>query len=323
MAEHGRILITGGAGYIGSVLTAFLLERGYSLSLLDQNPLAESVKRKAWKPGQLRTFYGDINDMSLVRSSMENVETVIYLAGVSDGRQGRKQPRHTLKVNVEAFEAFTDICVENKCSRFFFASTFGVYGNGYDIPLHESLTPRPAEPYSRSKLMAENILRARQSHFKDVVVLRLAMVYGDSPRLKEEFIVNRLILDAARKGYIRIIGGAQRRPQIHVRDVARVFEELLHTQTRKTGYQLFNVGQCNPSLEEIAREILDAGRGALTVFHQPPAAETDSFILDSGSWREFSGLNFKYDIGYAIDEFFTKKIDDAEVPVSFTEASYV
>ena len=148
--------MTGGAGYIGSVLVPMLLENGEQVTVFDkQLPAISSYAHT----NQLQAVIGDVRDKTVVKASLEQVSSVIYLAGVSDGRAGKANPRLTEEVNVEAFESFVHAAKAAGCRRFVFASTFGVYGYDYQEPLTEDLTPDPQEAYSASKLKAEQILQ--------------------------------------------------------------------------------------------------------------------------------------------------------------------
>ncbi len=302
MNSGDRILITGGAGYIGSILADSLYQRGYKITILDQRPPAYLPVSLNNNTNNFTFLSGDIRDTEIVHKSLRDVETVIYLAGVSDGRAGRMAPQHTYDVNVEGFREFVRLSAEGTCKKIIFASTFGVYGNDYRHRLSEQLSPNPAELYSQSKWQAEKILNTYKSGFVSVVILRLAMAFGYSPRMKKEFIVNRFILDSLQKKSISVWGGAQRRPQIHVKDIAAVVMELLTNTKGLLPFEVFNVGWSSPSLDEIANMINESLGGGINIYHRAPRENENSFVLDTGRWRRKMKTVPAIDIGYAVAE---------------------
>lgn len=285
MNSAKRILITGGSGYIGSILAGSLYRDGYKITTLDQRPPVFIPSHTGKDRNNFIAITGDIRDEQIICKSLKDVGTIIYLAGVSDGRAGRNAPEHTFAVNVDAFREFVRISSGSSCKKFIFASTFGVYGTHYNVPLTEQLPPNPAEPYSHSKWLAEQILDANKAAFDSIVILRLAMAFGYSPRIKEEFIVNRLILDAIQKKSISVWGGAQRRPQIHVKDIATVIRELLSENDALAPFDVFNIAWNSPSIDEMAAVINLSFGGCIKISHRAPMEKQYSFVLDTAKWR--------------------------------------
>ena len=275
-----RVLVTGGGGYIGSVLVRNLLHAGYLVTVLDNFQGSDIGLRELRNHHQLKIIDGDLRDPATTKKSLLGIDLVIHLAGVSDGRQGRKNPELTNEVNYISFVNLLEEAVKSQINRFLFASTFGVYGNDYHCPLTEELPLNPAEVYSKSKANGEALLERYNSDDFITVSLRLAMVYGFSPRMRFDFIVNRLILDALQTGRITILGGTQKRPQIHIQDVAEYFIELLKAPPKKISGQTFNAGGENISLGELADTILMHLEEPVEVQFKPVRANENTFELD-------------------------------------------
>ena len=303
---YQNILITGGAGYIGSVLIPMLLRTGKRVTLLDTfqttSPEQLATVYASYAAADVRVIKGDIRDEAVVQESLNDTEAVIYLAGVSDGRAGRLNPQLTAEVNIDAFQNFALQARASGCRRFVFASTFGVYGYSYQEPLTELLKPNPQEPYSSSKFKAEQFLLDLNDEIFTTVSLRLAMVYGYSPNMRLEFVVNRLIHDAITKGEITILGGSQIRPQIHIKDAGRYFAGLLDLPEASISGEVFNACGFNKSLLQIAGEIKDILGGKISIENLPGRANETSFVLNQDKLTMATGLRPKISFAEAIDE---------------------
>jgi nucleoside-diphosphate-sugar epimerase len=274
------ILITGGAGYIGSVLVRKAVSKGFNLNVLDQAG-ADGFGDEQ----NIRFFKGSIADYKTIEKSLDAVDFVIHLAGVSDGRAGKENPELTRKTNVDCLKQLLELSRNAGVKRFVFASTMGVYGNKYDIPLTEDLPLNPIDPYSESKAAGEEIIKSEKSEaFFTTVSLRIAMVYGYSPRMRYDFIVNRLTLDAIEKEQITITGGKQKRPQVYIEDLSNIFLEFLSAGESSVNGESFNVVGVNPAIEEIAdavhRELPETKIEKL-----PPRENEDSFEMDGGKLK--------------------------------------
>ena len=301
--SNQHILVTGGAGYIGSVLVPMLLDQRYQVTLFDAFLTAEPEAFPAAGNPNLTILKGDVRDEKAVRACFsEGIDAVIYLAGISDGRAGRVDPALTEDVNVQAFRRFANIAKAAGCRRFVFASTFGVYGYGYCEPLVESMPARPAEPYSLSKFKGERILHSLDAPSFVTVSLRLAMIYGYSPNMRLDFVLNRLIHDALTLGKITVIGGAQVRPQLHIKDACDLFVSMLKQPAEKIAGQVFNACGLNESMDWLAEEISNRVDAKITVEKVPGRQGEHSFELNQDKLSRITGFKPAMQLSDAIRE---------------------
>ncbi len=293
-----NILVTGGGGYIGNVLVNELLKSGYNVGVLD------NFKKDNMLPQHTRLsiFNGDINDTKLLIESTKNQHAIIHLAGISDGRAGRIDPELTRKVNLEGFKKLIQSASGSGASRFINMSTFGVYGTGYAIPLTEDIPLNPEEPYSETKAQTEQIANGFNSGTFITTNIRLAMVFGWSPQMRFDFLVNTLIKDAIEKKSITILGGQQIRPQIHILDVSRVLIGLLKTEREKIAGQTFNLGTINKTLQEIVDEIATGSTEKININYKEVRSKEHSFILDSEKINKIFALKEHKSVAFALKE---------------------
>jgi nucleoside-diphosphate-sugar epimerase len=214
------VLVTGGAGYIGAVLTPLLLEAGYKVRVLDLFLYGEQVfDNLKEKPG-LQLIKGDLRNQALLRKSLAGVDAVIHLACISNDPSFELDPALGRSINYEAFIPLVDIAKESGVTRFIYASSSSVYGIKDEPNVTEELERKPLTDYSRFKAMCEDELEKRRAPDFTTVTLRPATVCGYSPRLRLDLSVNILTNHAINKGQITVFGGAQLRPNFHVRDCA-------------------------------------------------------------------------------------------------------
>lgn len=298
------LLVTGGAGYIGSHLVARAIDAGYTVHILDSADPEQDALRSLFSHASVRYFQGSITDRETLAESMAGVHAVVHLAGISDGRAGKENPELTRRVNTESMEGLLSVARSSGVHRFVFASTMGVYGNAYATPLHEELPLNPVDPYSESKAVGEEAVRAANTADFCTTSLRIAMVYGVGPKVREDFLVNKLCILAVREGKLSIMGGAQRRPQIHIDDLALLFLQLLQTESSTVCGGTFNAVESNPSLSEIVtliREILPDMQ--LDVL--PARANEDSFEMDNSLLHQQIGFQPRTDLRAGLQEIIT------------------
>ena len=209
---------------------------------------------------------------------------------MSDGRQGRQDPGLTDEVNRGALASLLRNARDAGVSKFVLASTFGVYGDAYARSLTENLEPRPVEPYSESKARAEDLVRESDASGFETISLRSAMVCGWSPRTRFDLLVNAMTRRALVKGTIDILGGEQRRPQIHVDDLCEAFATVLSAPEGTCNREIFNVGSSNPSLRSLGEAIRRLSPGNVSVRSLPERAGERSFVLDCGKIERSLGF---------------------------------
>lgn len=235
-----KILVTGGAGYIGSHLIRQLLEKNYEVVVLDNfiygRKGMESIKSNA----HLRIVEGDIRHIEDVVSAMKGAYGVIDLAAFVGDPVCKIDEDTTLTINYEATKAVCGIVEYLKVKRFIFASTCSIYGYGREVFTEES-APNPLSLYAESKLKSEEVILKDTSGVSSTI-LRLATVYGVSQRMRYDLVLNILSARAVKEKEITICGGAQWRPIVHVSDVARAFIRVLESDEDKIAGQIFNVG---------------------------------------------------------------------------------
>lgn len=297
-----NILVTGGGGYIGSVLIPELLKKNYSVTALDTFSKGNYLP----KDKNLVIITGTVTDNELIKTAINQQDAVIHLAGVSDGRAGKANPELTKKINLEAFKNLIRISADVGVRRFINMSTFGVYGYDYTCELTENLAVNPQEPYSETKAETEVIADSYNSDNFTVTNIRLAMVFGRSPQMRFDFLVNTLIKNAIENKELTILGGNQIRPQIHISDVARALLTLLSTDKEKISGQTLNLGTLNKTVLQIANEIKENLSEEITLNLKEQRQEENSFVLNSEKIKSLISFRAKYNIADAVKEIKNK-----------------
>jgi nucleoside-diphosphate-sugar epimerase len=239
--KSDNVLIIGGAGYIGSTLTRMLLETNRRVTVFDRllfgrEPLAELEGH----PG-FRFIEGDIRDIPAVSDAVSGQDAVVFLAALVGEPACDRDPKETVDVNYIGTLAAAHAARYYGVKRFLFASTDSCYGIQEGI-LYESSPLNPISLYAELKRDMERELLALSTDSFSPVILRLATVYGLSPRMRFDLIINILTMHAVMKGRIKIFGGKQWRPLVHVKDVARGFLGALDAPRKKVHGEVFNIG---------------------------------------------------------------------------------
>jgi len=247
-----KILITGGAGYVGSVLTPYLLDKGYNVTVIDLMIYGEKV---LIKNPNLRIVKGDIRDIELLKRILPNHDAIIHLACISNDPSFVLNPKLGKSINLDAFKPLVEIAKKNSIKRFIYASTSSVYGIKSEQDVDESMSLEPLTDYSKYKAECEFILKKYISDNFTPVIIRPATVCGYSPRQRLDVVVNIFTNLAYNKRSISVFGGNQLRPNIHIEDMVRAYEVLLEAPESKIKGEIFNVGLENQTVLELAKTV--------------------------------------------------------------------
>ena len=247
-----KILITGGAGYIGAVLTPYLLDKGHKITVIDLMIYGKEVLSK--NPN-LRIIKGDIRDTNLLEKELPNHEVVIHLACISNDPSFELNPKLGKSINLDAFTPLVEISKKNLVKRFIYASTSSVYGIKKEKDVNETMSLEPLTDYSKYKVDCEVILKKYISENFTPIVIRPATVCGYSPRQRLDVVVNILTNLAYHKRSVSVFGGKQLRPNIHINDMAKAYEALIDAPKSKVSGEIFNVGYENRSVLDLANTV--------------------------------------------------------------------
>jgi len=235
-----RVLVTGGAGYIGSVLVRKLLKKDYNVTILDRLVFGmDSLNEIADNPN-LNIIVGDIRHIEDIFKATKNIDTVIHLAALVGDKACELNEDITVQINLESTRLLLKICELQNVKKVIFASTASVYGFSDKVLGEDSQELKPCSLYAKTKLLSENEILKNNNMI--TTVLRLSTVHGLSPRMRFDLVVNILTAKACVDKEIKIFGGEQWRPFIHVDDVAMAFIKCLETKDHIIDKQIFNVG---------------------------------------------------------------------------------
>src|SRR5579883_78387 len=274
-----KVLVTGSGGYIGSVLTPMLAARGWDVVGLDAGyfegcDLGQPV---AGPP----TIEKDIRDV--VPTDVAGFDGIIHLAGLSNDPLGELNPELTSDINFRATVRLAAAAREAGVPRFVFSSSCSVYGARSDAPVDETGELDPLTAYASSKVLSEQAIAPMASRDFCPVFLRNATVYGLSPRLRFDLVVNNLAGWAHTTGTIRILSdGSPWRPLIHVRDVSAAFIAALEAPAERVWNQSVNVGagRDNYTVRQIATLVNEAFPECQVTFSDDPPADSRSYQVD-------------------------------------------
>ena len=238
-----RLLVTGGCGYIGTVLTERLLLDGHQVIVVDTqwfgNHLAEHP--------ELVVLKQDIRDSRAI--PLDGVDTVLHLANIANDPAVELNPELSWEVNVLAGQQLADLAVRAGVRQFIYASSGSVYGVKQEDEVTEDLALEPISVYNKTKMAAERVLLSYRDEMT-VHCVRPATVCGLSPRMRLDVAVNMLTYQALSAGQMTIFGGRQTRPNIHIKDMVGVYQHLLARPDLPTG--CYNAGFENLSILEVA-----------------------------------------------------------------------
>ena len=247
-----KILITGGAGYVGSALVPALLKEGYSVTVLDLMIYGEDVLSRH---PNLQSVRGDIRNKELLLETLNDVDAVIHLACISNDPSFELNPKLGRSINYDAFEPLVELSRSAGVKRFIYASSSSVYGIKSEDNVSEDMALEPLTDYSLFKAECEEILNQFGSRNFETVVLRPATVCGFSRRQRLDVVVNILTNLAYHKKEITVFGGEQLRPNIHIDDMVSAYSKVLKAEKNLVNRQIFNVGYENISVANIATQV--------------------------------------------------------------------
>lgn len=242
--ESGKVedvLIVGGAGYIGSVLTEQLLAKGYRVRILDMELFGRDSLKSMIKHPRLEFMNGDFRNIEDIVRALRDIDAVIHLAAIVGDPACALDNETTIAVNYAAAKMMSQLARANGISRVVFASTCSVYGESEEIRTEES-DPKPVSLYATTKVDAERILLDADNGIFRPTILRFATAYGWSHRPRFDLVANLFAAQAVTENHIRVFNGDQWRPFIHTRDIARACVLAMEAPLNKVGGQIFNVG---------------------------------------------------------------------------------
>lgn len=246
-----RVLVTGGAGYVGSSLVPKLLNAGYEVSVLDLYLYGEVFAGLGADP-RLRQVKGDLRNSADVRMALAGCDAVIHLACISNDPSFDLNPELGKSINFDCFRPLVKASKDVGVKRFVYASSSSVYGIKNDPNVTEDLSLEPLTDYSKYKAMCEEVLDEEREPGFVAVTLRPATVCGYAPRLRLDLTVNILTNLAINNGRITVFGGEQLRPNIHVEDMTDLYLMLLEQPDEMINGKTWNAGYHNLKVRTIA-----------------------------------------------------------------------
>jgi len=257
--QNKTVLVTGGAGYIGSELVRILLQDNFQVVVLDNLSFGGESLLSVWGNPGFTFIKGDLRNVDDIRAALKGVDYVCHLAAIVGEPPCKKYPELTLEVNWLASVRLYELCEEAGIERFVFASTCSNYGKMAitDLLLDETAELNPISLYSETKVNFEKYLLSRENSTITRTILRFSTVYGISPRPRFDLTVNEFTRDAALGKPLLIYGENFWRPYCHVSDLARSVKIALTADKAKVDGEAFNVGDTsqNYTKKMLAAEI--------------------------------------------------------------------
>lgn len=287
------ILLTGGCGYIGSVLTEQLLVDGHQVIVVDTQWFGNYLKPHP----HLTVLQQDIRDVDAI--PMAGVERIIHLANIANDPGVDLNPTLSWEVNVLAAQQLADRAQRAGVKQFLFASSGSVYGVKDDPQVTEDLTLVPISVYNKTKMVAERVLLSYQDAFQ-VHCIRPATVCGVSPRMRLDVSVNMLTFQALKNGKITVFGGQQTRPNIHIQDMVNVYRHFLANPELPSG--AYNAGFENISILDIAEQVQQRVSAEIVVTE---SNDPRSYRQNSDKLRA-TGFEPQYSVDDAIEAIIAK-----------------
>jgi len=248
-----KVLVTGGAGYIGSLLTPQLLAKGYDVTVYDIMYFGDKFLPK--NNPRLRIVDGDIRDTAKLANALKGQDAVVNMACISNDASFELDEKLSTSINLDAFEPMIRAAKAGGVKRFIYASSSSVYGVSDAPNVTEDHPLVPLTLYNKYKGMCEPLLTKHTDKNFVGVIFRPATVCGYAPRQRLDLSVNILTNHAITNNRITVFGGSQLRPNLHIQDYCDTVMLLLEAPAEKIANQIFNVGYQNMSIMDLAHMV--------------------------------------------------------------------
>ena len=244
-----NILLTGGAGYIGSLVSKKLVSKGLNVTILDKFSFGlEPIRKLSFEPN-FKIIYGDITDIEVLEKSVKGIDKIIHLAGIVGDPACAVNASLAIDVNERATKSLATIAKKNGIKDFIFASTCNVYGASDNDQLSETSVLNPVSLYAETKLHSESDLMSLAGKNFNVTIMRLGTIFGLSPRMRFDLVINFLTKKLLLTGDGKIFGGSQWRPFVNVDDVATAICLILESPISLRHNEIFNIGTTDQNFQ--------------------------------------------------------------------------
>jgi nucleoside-diphosphate-sugar epimerase len=308
-----NILVTGGAGYVGSVLVPRLIGAGHRVTVLDLYIYGGHALDAVRGHERLREIKGDIRNADTVAAAIEGCGCVVHLACISNDPSYDLDPALGKSINYDAFRPLVRAAKNAGARRFIFASSSSVYGVKDEPEVHEDLPLEPLTDYSKFKAVCERELMQESAPGFVVCAVRPSTVCGYAPRQRLDVVVNIFANQAFNTGKIKVFGGAQKRPNIHIEDMARVYLHLLDQPDDAIDGKIWNAGDENHPIRELAEMVREVV-GPEVAIEVVPTDDPRSYHVSGKRIRRDIGFQLEHSIKEAIrglvDALKAGKLDD-------------
>jgi nucleoside-diphosphate-sugar epimerase len=301
-----RVVVTGGAGYLGSVLSLKLLEAGYSVRVLDSLLYGGAPLLPVAGHQNFQLFKGDIRDAELLSDVLDRADAVVHLAAVVGDPACARDPDLAVDVNREASLRLIDAARAHGVSRFIFASTCSNYGRMADTTAlaEEDHELRPVSLYAETKVAVESRVLSAELGEMCPLVYRFATLYGLSPRMRFDLTVNQFTMEMLTQRKLIVFGEQFWRPYVHVRDAAQAIIDGLRAPAQAVSRQVFNIGSTTENYRkiDIIRLIQERLRSKAKVELVARAEDPRDYRVSFAKAQRILGLCPIYDVPNGIEE---------------------
>ena len=316
-----KIFVTGGAGYVGSMFTPYLLAKGHQVKVFDTLYFGKEFLPKH---KNLKIVKGDIRNSIEIERESQGYDIFVHLACISNDASYVLDEKLSKTINYDAFEPMVVSAKKSGVKRFIYASTSSVYGVSNEKDVKEDHPLVPLTLYNKFKGLCEPLLFKHTNSSFEGVVFRPATVCGYAPRLRLDLSVNILSNYAYFKNKITVFGGKQLRPNLNIKDYCDVVDLFINAERSKIENKIFNVGYENMTildLAELVKNIFDKRYNKIIDIVRTESNDNRSYHINSDKIKDELGFKPSHSISDAINTLFDA-FDNNLVPNSFDDDIY-
>lgn len=320
-----KILVTGGAGYVGSLLTKRLSEKNHEVLIYD---MCWFGKDHINENTNLKLIQADIRDKVSFERAVKNVDVVIHLACISNDPSYDLNENLSKTINYDCFKDLVETSKKNKVKKFIYASSSSVYGYSDDPNVTEEHPLVPLTLYNKFKGLCEPILQDYVDDSFTGVIIRPATVCGYAPHCRLDLSVNILTNHAVNNKKITVLGGGQqKRPNLHVEDMCRAYELLIEEDLRKINGEIFNVSYENKKIIELAEIVKENVQSffnydSIDIEVKTDTVDNRSYHVNSDKIKRVLGFEPKFNIDDAVISL-CKAFNNGKLKDSLTDPKYI